>query len=88
MILTSCEVRSGYLDYDKQNTVAMLTDVEWLVVNADYGLGNEHIYDDETKIYSFGKDSKGWIATVRLRICLLRKMSDTFSGLLLQIIIP
>lgn len=73
MILTSCEVRSGYLDYDKQNTVAMLTDVEWLVVNADYGLGNEHIYDDETKIYSFGKDSKGWIATGSLKDMSVKK---------------
>ncbi len=62
MIMSSCEGKSGYLDESQQNTVAMLTDVEWLVVYADYGLGNEKTFDDETNIYSFGRDTKGWNA--------------------------
>lgn len=67
LILTSCEVRSRYDEFDQQKTVAMLTDVEWLLVYADYGYGNNHTYDDETSIYSFGRDSKGWIATGSLK---------------------
>lgn len=41
MILSSCEGRTGYLDEGQQNTVAMLTDVEWLVVYVDYSISNE-----------------------------------------------
>ena len=52
MIMSSCEGQTGYLDEGQQNTVAMLTDVEWLVVYADYGLGNEQTFDDETNILS------------------------------------
>jgi len=67
MIMSSCEGRDGYLDDGRQNTVAMLTDVDWLVVYADYGLGNEYTYDDETNIYSFGMDTKGWTAIGSLK---------------------
>jgi len=67
MILSSCEGRTGYLDEGQQNTVAMLTDVEWLVVYVDYSIGNEQTFDDETNIYSFGKDTKGWTATGSLK---------------------
>lgn len=59
MILSSCEGRTGYLDEGQQNTVAMLTDVEWLVVYVDYSISNEQTFDDETNIYSFGRDTKG-----------------------------
>lgn len=37
MILSSCEGRTGYLDEGQQNTIAMLTDVEWLVVYGKTG---------------------------------------------------
>ncbi|WP_148464490.1 hypothetical protein [Xylanibacter rodentium] len=67
MIMSSCEGQTGYLDEGQQNTVAMLTDVEWLVVYADYGLGNEQTFDDETNIYSFGRDTKGWTAVGSLK---------------------
>ena len=50
MALPSCEGRSGYLDEGQQNTVALLTDVEWLVVYADYGLGNEQTFEDVTTV--------------------------------------
>ena len=67
MILSSCEGRTGYLDEGQQNSVAMLTDVEWLVVYVDYSVGNEQTFDDETNIYSFGRDTKGWTATGSLK---------------------
>ena len=35
----------------------MLTDVEWLVVYVDYSISNEQTFDDETNIYSFGRDT-------------------------------
>lgn len=60
--LPSCGGRNGYIGEDQESTVAMLTGVEWLVVYADYGLGREQAFDDETSVYSFGRDTKGWTA--------------------------
>ncbi len=60
--LTSCEGRTGYLDEGQQNTIAMLTDVEWVTVYAQYWHNNEQTFDNETSIYSFGIDTKGWTA--------------------------
>lgn len=79
MILSSCEGRTGYLDEGQQNTVAMLTDVEWLVVYADYGLGNEQTFDDETNIYSFGRDTKGWTAVGSLKDPSIKKDVQYFQ---------
>ena len=79
MIMSSCEGRTGYLDEGQQNTVAMLTDVEWLVVYADYGLGNEQTYDDETNIYSFGRDTKGWTAVGTLKDSSIKKYVRYFQ---------
>lgn len=73
MIMSSCEGKSGYLDEGQQNTVAMLTDVEWLVVYVDYSIGNEQTFDDETNIYSFGRDTKGWTATGSLKDLSVKK---------------
>lgn len=63
LFFSSCEASSGYIDKDQENTVAMLTGAEWLVVYADYGLGNETAFENETNIYSFDKLGKGWTAT-------------------------
>ena len=79
MILSSCEGRTGYLDEGQQNTVTMLTDVEWLVVYADYGLGNEQTFDDETNIYSFGRDTKGWTAVGSLKDPSIKKDVQYFQ---------
>lgn len=66
-VLSSCDGRTGYIGEGQQSTVDMLTDAEWLAVYADYGLGNESVFDDETAIYCFGKDTKGWTATGSLK---------------------
>ena len=62
MTLSSCEGKSGYLDEGQQGTVAMLTDVEWLMVWADYGSLGEETYEAETDIYRFERSGKGWFA--------------------------
>ncbi|MCM1356671.1 MAG: hypothetical protein NC212_09745 [Staphylococcus sp.] len=59
-LLSSCEGRTGYLDNDQENTIDKLTDVEWILVYADYGLGNEYVYEDKTSIYRFDRTGKGW----------------------------
>lgn len=63
VVLSSCDGRSGYLDEGQQTTVAMLTDVEWLMSYADYGYDNVETYDDETRIYKFDRTGKGWFAS-------------------------
>lgn len=40
----------------------MLTDVEWLMVWADYGSLGEETYEAETDIYRFERSGKGWFA--------------------------
>ncbi len=67
MMLTSCEGQIGYFDEGQQSTVAMLTDVEWLIVYAEYWHENEQTFDNETSIYSFGRDTKGWTALGSLK---------------------
>lgn len=65
--ITSCNGKSGYIDEGQQTTVDLLTNVEWLEVYADYGLGNQYTYDNEVNIYSFGRDTRGWVARGSLK---------------------
>lgn len=77
--LISCEGRPGCIDEDRQSVIDMLTGVEWLVTYADYGLGREQAYDDETSVYSFGKDKKGWTAIGSLRDASVKKSVRYFQ---------
>ncbi len=79
MMLASCEERTGYLDTEQQNTIAMLTDVEWLIEYAEYWNGNEETFDDETIIYSFGRDTKGWTAAGSLKDPSVKKNVQYFQ---------
>ncbi len=67
LMCSSCEGRTGYMNEGQLNTVAMLTDVEWLVVYVESWLGHGENIEDETNIYSFGKDAKGWTARASLK---------------------
>lgn len=62
LALGSCDGRSGYLDDGQERIVALLTDVEWMEVYADYGLGNEVEAEDATFVYSFDRTGSGWVA--------------------------
>lgn len=50
-----------------------------LVVYAEYGLGNEQTFDDETNIYSFGRDTKGWTGVGSLKDPSIKKDVQYFQ---------
>lgn len=60
VLFVSCDGRTGYLDDGQESIVYDLTASEWLMAYADYGLGSESYFDDDTQIYRFEKTGKGW----------------------------
>ena len=72
-MLASCDGRTGYLDDGQAQTVGLLTDAEWLVAYADYGMGSECAFDVVTSVYAFGNDMNGWTATGSLRDASLKE---------------
>ncbi len=49
----SCDGRTGYLDEGQLSTVAVLTDVEWLLSYYNPGFGKEYEYDEDTQVYRY-----------------------------------